>query len=87
MDTSQRNYVSLSALASPGDNLDFMEQFQIMANGDANSQDPLTPLSNEIRAMSDSRFSDFIFDTTVNNGNSCAMAGSAYASGATGTRQ
>jgi len=64
-----------------------MEQFQITANGGARTQDPFTPLSNDIRSMSDARFSDFIFDTTVNNGISGTMIGSAYTSGVLGTKR
>jgi RHS repeat-associated protein len=73
--------------ASPGDNLDFMEQFQITANGGSYTQNPLTPLSNDIRAMSDERFSDFLFNTTVNNGISGTMLGNAYTAGALGTKK
>jgi hypothetical protein len=83
---SQFEFQQVSS-GSPGDNLDFMEQFQMTANGGASTQNPLTPLSNEIRSMSDTRFSDFIFDTTINNGISGAMIGSAYTSGALGTKR
>ena len=83
---SQFNFQQVSG-ANPGDNLDFMEQFQITANGGARTQDPFTPLSNDIRSMSDARFSDFIFDTTVNNGISGTMIGSAYTSGVLGTKR
>jgi hypothetical protein len=61
------NFEQVSS-ARAGDDLDFMGQFYINANGGAQTQDPLTPLSNEIRAMSDQRFADFLFDTTVLNG-------------------
>jgi RHS repeat-associated protein len=83
---SQFNFQQVSGAAS-GDNLDFMEQFQITANGGARTQNPLTPLSNDIRSMSDARFSDFIFDTTVNNGIGGTMGGNAYISGPLGTKR
>ncbi len=51
-----------------GDSLDFMEQFFITANGGARTQNALTPLSNDIRVMSDERFADFLFKTTVSGG-------------------
>jgi len=78
---SQFNFQRISG-ANPGDNLDFMEQFQITANGGARTQNPLTPLSNGIRVMSDARFSDFLFGTTVNNGIGGVMIGGAVNSSA-----
>ncbi len=83
---SQFSFQQVSG-AAPGNNLDFMEQFQITANGGARTQNPLTLLSNDIRAMSDERFSDFIFDTTVNNGIGGDFFGSAYSSGPLGTKR
>jgi hypothetical protein len=54
--------------AGTDNSLDFMEQFFMTANGGSKTQNALTPLSNEYRAMSDERFSDFLFDTTFMNG-------------------
>jgi hypothetical protein len=84
---SQFDFQQVSG-GSPGDNLSFMEQFYITANGGAaRSQNPLTPLSNQNRAMNDADFSSFLYNTTVNNGISGAVVGSAYTSGALGTKR
>jgi RHS repeat-associated protein len=50
------------AQAEPGDELSFMEEYNMRQLGGAQSLNPNTPLSNTIRAMNDVDFANYMFD-------------------------